>query len=138
MIGFPMIFKNCFGSPPLRIRCPTPAANISAMFINVPLYVAEYGFAHFSLQCPRIMDAAKFPMRTYASLYRKQPTYFIICYKYLSGSFNIISVIPCFSNFAKSSFVPVGFSGYRCPFIHALTTYPFSSSKDISISFQNG
>ena len=59
-------------------------------------------------------------------------------YKYTSGSFRIISVIPCASSGPKSSFVPVGFSGYRCPDIHTLTVYPSSLCAVRSIPLQNG
>ena len=32
-MGLPINFKNCFGKPPLRILCPTPAAKTKAIFI---------------------------------------------------------------------------------------------------------
>lgn len=57
---------------------------------------------------------------------------------YTSGSFKIISVIPFASSTAKSSLPPVGFSGYKCPDIHARTVYPSSCSAVRSISLQNG
>lgn len=59
-------------------------------------------------------------------------------YRYTSGSFNMISVIPCSSNGLKSSLFPVGFSGYRCPDIHARTVIPLNSSFGTSIPLQNG